>query len=118
MLQKLYNTHGIISDFRNLVSAGYMYKLAEMGAAFSFTGVNGLFYLTSKELRADRLESVIGTVGDKIVASMYGAISSRSHYVNQDMRLCDSYSNELLHNPSEVDSFIEERRNKVRGYLA
>lgn len=65
-LRRFYAVCNIDGDYRNLVSVGYMHEFIRLGVSKQLYGVNGLYYLIRKELRADQLQHTLDEISYKL----------------------------------------------------
>lgn len=65
-LNGFYSELGIAEEFRNIIPIGYMYEFARLGISDKLTGIDGLYYLTHKELRADCFQLSLNEISRRL----------------------------------------------------
>ena len=65
-LNGFYDLFGIADEFRNIIPVGYMYEFARLGVSTKLEGVDGLYYLVHKELRADCFQLSLDEISRKL----------------------------------------------------
>ena len=65
-LNEFYSVFNIAEEFRNLLPLGYMYEFARLGISTKLEGVDGLYYLVHKELRADYFQLSLNEISRKL----------------------------------------------------
>lgn len=65
-LNEFYSKLNIAEEFRNLLPLGYMYEFARLGISTKLEGVDGLYYLVHKELRADCFQLSLNEISRRL----------------------------------------------------
>ncbi|MBQ2694333.1 MAG: hypothetical protein IJF57_02180 [Clostridia bacterium] len=65
-LNSFYFSFNIAEEFRNIIPLGYMYEFARLGVSTKLEGVDGLYYLIHKELRADCFQLSLDEISRKL----------------------------------------------------
>ena len=131
LLASFYDIVGIDMKFRNLIPIGYMYDFMRLGIASEFGGVDGLYYLTRRDLREDQMNATLETIVNKldIIIDNLNEIKYELEDINrkcdsilyETIKMCNSISrgnsvlNEIKNN-TEVLAYYNERNNRELEY--
>lgn len=130
-LNEFYSKLNIAEEFRNLLPLGYMYEFARLGISDKLTGIDGLYYLVHKELRADRFQLSLNEISRRLdsIIDNQRSISAELRALNDK---CDNIieqtkkkaeisakSNDLLEQAvknTEISKYNSERIKKELEY--
>jgi hypothetical protein len=104
----MYDNAGIDSDFRSLISIGYMNDFIRLGISNKLTGVDGLYYLIKQKINWDLLHTTLYDISQKLNTIINN--QDRIYYELCDMnRKCD----EIVANTGHLIAQGIERGNTL-----
>lgn len=109
LLGTFYDIVGINERFRNLIPIAYMDEFMRLGIASKLEGVDGLYYLTRKDLREDQMNATLERIVEKLDDIIDNLKEIKEELVDINKK-CDL----ILYETIKVSSAIEKGNKTLK----
>ena len=112
-LESYYSIVGIVKEYRNFITIGYMYKFVEMGISDKLGGTDGLYYLVRKELQWEELMGRLTEISDKL-----DIMIDNTSRLYEDLQGLNRRCDELVSHAVKASSMIGniEKNTEITAY--